>query len=139
MAIGNAIKWVMEDHTPEYMKELEKKKLEILDAWGNELQKGIHTFMMLPPQVYDTGRLYNSISYCTPNKDVSNLKQMNQVTDRIQGLREKNTVFYGSNVPYAEWVENGTSKQRARHYVKQGTEIARPKLKAVMEKILKLD
>jgi len=128
----------MEDHSPEVLKELEKKKEEILIAFGNELQKSIQRFM-IEDRVYDTGRLYNSISYCTPTKDVSNLQAMNTPDDAITGLREKDTVCYGSNVPYASYVENGTTKQRARRYVKIGTWRAEPKLKAVMEKILKLD
>ena len=99
--IKPALKFVFEDHSPEVLKELEKKKLEILKAWGNELQKHIQKFMLLPPKVYDTGRLYNSISYCTPKGDYSNLKEMNTPSDAITGLWQKDTVFYGSNVPYA--------------------------------------
>jgi len=134
--IGSAIKFIFEDNSPEYLKELEKKKLEILKAFGNELQKSIQNFM-IEDKVYDTGRLHGSISYCTPSGDFSNLQAVNSPNDAIRGIREKDTVVYGSNVPYANYVENGTTKQRARRYVKIGTWRAEPKLKAVMEKILK--
>ena len=134
--IGSAIKFIFEDHSPEYLKELEKKKLEILKAFGNELQKSIQNFM-IEDKIYDTGRLHGSISYCTPSGDFSNLQAVNSPNDAIKGLREKDTVFYGSAVNYAEIVENGSTKQRARRYVKTGTYRAKPKLKAVMEKILK--
>lgn len=136
-SIKPAIKFIFEDHSPEYLKELEKKKLEILKAFGNELQKSIQNFMLEAPQIYDTGRLHGSISFCTPAGDFNNLQDMNSPNDAIRGIREKDTVVYGSNVPYASYVENGTTKQRARRYVKTGTYRAKPKLKAVMEKILK--
>ena len=98
--MGSAIKFIFEDHSPEYLKELEKKKLEILKAFGNELQKSIQNFM-IEDKIYDTGRLHGSISYCTPNGDFSNLQAMNSPNDAIKGVREKDTVFYGSNVEYA--------------------------------------
>ena len=99
-SIKRAITFLFEDHSPEYLKELERKKLEILKAFGNELQKSIQNFM-IEDKIYDTGRLHGSISYCTPSGDYSNLQAMNSPNDAIRGLREKDTVFYGSNVPYA--------------------------------------
>ena len=41
--------------------------------------------------------------------------------DFIKNVREKDTIVYGSNVPYATYVEAGTSKQRARGFIKNGT------------------
>ncbi len=134
--IGAVVKWAMEDHTPEYLKELEKQKKEILKAWGNELQKSIQNFMR-EDQIYDTGRLMNSISYCTPKGDYSNLKEMNSPNDAIKGLRQEGTVFYGSNVPYASYVNSGTTKQRARRYIEIGTDRAKPNLEYLMEAKLK--
>ena len=135
-SIKPAIRFLFEDHSPEVLRELENKKEEILVAWGNELQKSIQNFM-IEDAIYDTGRLKNSISYCTPKRDYSNLKHMNTPNDAIRGLREKDTVFYGSNVPYAEFVNGGTTKQRARRYMQIGTTRAQPQLKQVMEIILK--
>ena len=136
--IDTNLKFEFIDNSQEVLNELEEKMPEVLKAIGNELQKSVQNYM-IEDQIYDTGRLYNSISYCTPSGDFSNLQAMNTPDDAIRGLREKNTVFYGSNVDYANYVETGTTRQRARHYIKIGTDRASPILEQVCEKILKGD
>ena len=75
--------------------------------------------------------------YSTPFNDYNNPSIANEPNDFIKGNQEPNSVLYGSNVPYASYVNSGTSKQRARKFVETGTYRVIPQLKGVVEKILK--
>ena len=126
----------IEDNSNIFLKELEKKMPEILNALGNELYKHIYNFMT-EDNIVDTGRLRGSISYSTPYNNYNNPTINNTLNDFIKDAKEKDTVVYGSNVEYASYVETGTTKQRARNYLKIGTYRAVPKMKSVVEQILK--
>lgn len=125
----------IEDNSGEVLKELENKMPELLNAMGNELYKSITNFMT-EDKIVDTGRLRGSISYSTPYTNYKNPSLANTMNDFIHGANEKDSVVYGSNVDYASYVETGTSRQRARNYVKTGTTRAIPQIKKVVENIL---
>lgn len=125
-----------EDNSKAVLEELQKKMPEVLNGIGNELYKHITDFMV-EDDVIDTRRLIGSISYSTPYNDYNNPNSANRPDDFIKGFREKDTVGFGSDVEYASFVETGTTKQRARHYLKTGTYRAVPKIKKVVEEILK--
>lgn len=124
------------DNSDLILKELENRKPKILNAMGTELYKAIYNFMT-DDRIVDTGRLQGSISYSTPYNNYNNPIQANKPTDFIQDVKEKDTVVYGSNCPYASFLETGTTKQRARHYIKTGTYRSAPVMKKVVEEILK--
>lgn len=124
------------DNSYKVLQELESKMPEILNAMGNELYKGIYSFMT-EDKVVDTGRLRGSISYSTPYNDYNRPAPANKPDDFITNVRKKNTVVYGSNVEYASYVNSGTSKQRARKFIQTGTYRVIPQLKRVVENILK--
>lgn len=130
------IKITIEDNSKQVLDELEKKMPEVLQGMGAELHKSIYNFMT-EDRVVDTGRLRGSISYCTPYGDYNQPIAVNKEDDFITGVREKDTIVYGSNVEYASFVETGTTKQRARHYLQTGTYRAVPVMKRVVEQILK--
>lgn len=126
----------IEDNSQIALNELQNKMPELLNAMGNELYKSIYNFMT-EDDVVDTGRLRGSISYSTEFNDYKNPMMFNKDTDFVQGIREKNTVWYGSNVEYASFVNSGTTKQRARKFIETGTYRAVPQIKKVVEIILK--
>lgn len=120
------------------LEEYKKRMPELLNAFGNELYKSIYNFMT-EDKIVDTGRLRGSISYSTEFNDYNQPTKANAENDFVKGVREKNTVVYGSNVEYANYVELGTTKQRARNYIKNGTYRAVPQLKKAGEQVLKGD
>lgn len=126
----------IEDNSSLVLQELEKKMPEMLNATGTELYKSITNFMV-EDNIIDTGRLKGSISYSTPYNNYNAPSVANTPNDFIKDVKERNTVVYGSNVEYASFVETGTSRQRARHYLKTGTNRAVPIIKKVVENILK--
>ena len=125
-----------EDNSNIFLQELENKMPEILNACGNELYKSIYNFMT-EDKIVDTGRLRGSISYSTPYENYKNPMMFNKSEDFIENVKERNSVVYGSNVEYASNVELGTSRQRARNYIKTGTFRAVPQMKSAVENILR--
>lgn len=132
------IEFEIEDNSGKVLNEYENRKPELLNAFGNELYKSIYNFMT-EDKIVDTGRLRGSISYSTEFNDYNQPTPANEPNDYITGVREKNAVVYGSNVDYANFVETGTTRQRARHYIKTGTDRAVPQLKKAGEEVLKGD
>lgn len=130
------IKVTIEDNSQAIKDELERKMPEMLNACGQELYKHIYNFMT-EDKVVDTGRLRGSISYSTPYDDYNNPMMYNKADDFIKGAREKDTVVYGSNVEYASYVNDGTTKQRARKFIQTGTYRAVPSMEKAVEEILK--
>ena len=126
----------IEDNSAKFLEELENKLPEIMNGVGNELYKSIYNYMT-EDKVVDTGRLRGSISYSTSQKDYKNPMLANKGDDFITGNKEPNSVVYGSNVEYASYVNSGTSKQRARKFIENGTYRAVPQIKKVVETILK--
>lgn len=88
----------------------------------------------------DTGRLRASISFITPTDkgDSGQPKPANaKAGDELTGEAEQNTVVVGSNVEYAEYVHNGTSKMAGRPFLREGIEKTRDKMQEQAEKIFK--
>lgn len=126
----------IEDNSDKILQELDSKMPEVLNGIGNELYKSIYSFMT-EDKVVDTGRLRGSISYSTPYTNYNNPTLANTTDDFIKDAKEKDTVVYGSNVEYANYVNSGTSKQRARKFIQTGTYRAVPQIQKVVENILK--
>lgn len=130
------IEVTIQDNSEKFKQDLRNKMSELLNAMGNELYKSITNFMT-EDNIVDTGRLRGSISYATKYNNYNQPTIANKPEDFITENTEDNSVLYGSNVEYASYVETGTSKQRARNYIRTGTYRAVPQLKKVVENILK--
>lgn len=104
------------------------------------------------PSAIDTGRLRASISFITPTytsgqiteqtpkegvspEDVA--KNLLQQGDLLSGTAEKNTVVVGSNVEYAEYVHNGTSRMEGRPFLREGIDKTKDQMQEQAEKIFK--
>lgn len=96
----------------------------------------------------DTGRLKASISFITQmgdmnvvpegmvrceNKEVANSKS----GDKLSGTAEKNSVVIGSNVEYAEYVHDGTSRMDGRPFLREGIDRTKGDMERQVEKIFK--
>ena len=126
----------VEDNTGKVIDRLDTITPLLLNAIGSELYKSITNFMT-EDDIIDTRRLIGSISYCTPFENYKNPNLANTSNDYVENVKEKDTVLYGSNVEYANYVETGTSRQRARKYLETGTYRALPETKQVLTKLLK--
>ena len=88
----------------------------------------------------DTGRLRASISFITPTQkgDSGQPKPANaEAGDELTGTAEQNTVVVGSNVEYAEYVHNGTSRMAGRPFLREGIDKTKDQMQEQAEKIFK--
>ena len=86
----------------------------------------------------DTGRLRASISFITPTQKGGSgqPKPANaQAGDELTGTAEHNTVVVGSNVEYAEYVHDGTSKMAGRPFLREGIDQTKDKMEEQVRKI----
>ncbi len=69
--------------------------------------------------IVDTGRLRGSMSYIINDETGRNeAVSDNKSTDVLKGTTDYNKLYVGTNVDYAENIENGTSSMRARTFLK---------------------
>ena len=123
--------------------ELEKATERVLYAIGVKAVEGsvdaISGKYDIDPAV-DTGRLRASISFITPTEKGGSgqPKPPNaQAGDELTGTAERNTVVVGSNVEYAEYVHNGTSKMAGRPFLREGIDKTKGEMQEQVEKIFK--
>lgn len=88
----------------------------------------------------DTGRLRASISFITPTREGVNKVSDEEaaklkVGDTLKGSADKNTVVVGSNVEYAEYVHDGTSKMVGRPFLRVGIESVLDKMERQVQNV----
>lgn len=91
------------------------------------------------PKAVDTGRLRASISFITPT-DGGGSGEVNthsEAGDKLTGTAEKNSVVVGSNVEYADYVHNGTSRMAGRPFLRVGIEQTKGEMERQVTTILK--
>lgn len=91
------------------------------------------------PKAVDTGRLRASISFITATDrgDSGEANPNSKAGDKLTGTAEKNSVVVGSNVEYAEYVHNGTSRMEGRPFLRVGIEQTKGEMEKQVETILK--
>ena len=89
----------------------------------------------------DTGRLRASISFITAGgeKGDSGLATPpnGKSGDKLSGSVEKNSVIVGSNVEYAEYVHDGTSRMDGRPFLREGIDRTKGDMERQVNKIFK--
>ena len=83
-----------------------------------------------------------SISFVTPEQEsgfINGRVQSSTKADLIRGRAEANTVVIGSNVEYAAFVNNGTSRQSARNFMENGINSATPEIEELLNKLFRGD
>lgn len=139
MELNYTIKF--DSHIEGAKKLLDKDKEKILYAWGVEtVTSAVQAISAGENKAVDTGRLRASISFVTANGQTGESGQSSpnsQSGDTLSGSAEKDCVIVGTNVEYAEYVHNGTSKMAARPFLRQGIDDAKTKMKEDAEAILK--
>ena len=102
----------MSDNTQEILEALPERISAALTAIGAVAES--HAKDLCP---VDTGRLRNSISYAVEESEQA--------------------VYIGTNVEYAAYVEMGTSRMKARPYLKPAAENYSDEYRALMEQAMK--
>lgn len=89
-------------------------------------------------QAVDTGRLRASISFITKNEsgDSGMFSANSEPKDKLWGSCEDGIVVVGTNVDYAEYVHNGTSKMIGRPFLREGIDQEKAKMAESVKEIL---
>lgn len=87
----------------------------------------------------DTGRLRASISFITENKSGGGKgeSEASQPDDKLTGSGEKDFVIVGTNVEYAQYVHNGTSRMPARPFLREGIDQKKEEMQEKVTEIFK--
>jgi len=114
------------DNSKEVLEELNNKIAIALEICGGEAEKYAKQNLTDNKSV-DTGRLRNSITHATyensgytHNYTDNNGKPYSQKVGKVNSGDD--SVYIGTNVEYAEYVELGTSRQKAKPYLKPAVE-----------------
>ena len=132
---GYEINISIQDNTELILKASELQIQQALFKAGDNAVRSVVDYMSKPDftgkDIVDTGRLRASISFATsefmsnPNEDGINFKT------------DKYTTIIGTNVEYANYVELGTSKQLARHFLLNGINDSLNETRNDIEEIMK--
>lgn len=121
MAKKTTIKVDMQSHKDDIKQALGEKIPRILEALGLEAEGNAITEITNMKAV-DTGRLRNSITYATSEysgKGDYTDDHGNVYSDaKAKGSPEEDTVYIGTNVEYAPYIEFGARSMGARPFLK---------------------
>lgn len=121
--------------------EVTEELAEKIEAWLEAVgEDAASTAAEMAP--VDTGRLKNSITAATAEYQSEANKYSGEpclMLDFIPNEKpEQNAVYIGTNVPYAEYQEMGTSKGvPARHFIQFGMTAHKDEYKKMLEEKLK--
>lgn len=111
---NNKFEIKIENNIPKAKSELKRKLRKIFEMWGIFLTKE-WVMRIKKAKLIDTGRFMNGVTYKSDDKQT----------------------IVGNPVQYSVFLENGTSKRRARPTLKPAILENREKLKDIAEKELK--
>lgn len=116
-------------HLDEVMKDMDAAIQRALNAMGVQLERNAKT--EINKAVYDTpespsyvrtGRLRASLTYATKTEHSDPEPEADPSDAKMLGQPKDDTVYVGTNVEYAPYVEFGTSRMHARPYLKPALE-----------------
>lgn len=114
----------LENNTAKVLGEFGSAMGRALYAIGVTAQGDVVKYMSKPDftgrDIVDTGRLRGSISFVTPDEESGVYDNNADSSDALSGKGLENTVIIGTNVEYGNYVNNGTSKQKPRHFMENG-------------------
>ena len=132
---GYEINISIQDNTELILKASELQIQQALFKAGENAVRSVVDYMSKPDftgkDIVDTGRLRASISFAT-SEHISNPTE-----DGVNFKADKYTTIIGTNVEYANYVELGTSKQLARHFLLNGINDSLNETRNDIEEIMK--
>lgn len=135
----------IEDMSEQVKGELDKSMERALYASGTLIQEGATRAISgqydTSLRAVDTGRLRASISFITPEHTTPEIPKDApeglKLGDMLSGRADKNSVIFGSNVEYASYVENGTSRMAGRPFLRKGVDVKTKEIQETVERIFK--
>ena len=135
------------DNSKEYLAALDDAVERALEACGMQAEGHAKVEISNKPKRVDTGLLRNSITHAVSGKpaaigsysaDKPKKGKENSGSYSGQAPDEKNkAVWIGTNVEYAPYVHDGTSKMAANRFLKNAVVKNKDEYKAIIEQQLK--
>lgn len=135
------------DRTDEFIKEMHEAVQKALELVGIEAEGKAKTYIGASPPRVDTARLKNSITYSTAKKPANmsytwdkgshSKRPAGSGVTKSQGGEEESSVYIGTNVEYAAYVEMGTVRMAANHFLRNALANHKDKYKEIIESELK--
>lgn len=138
------IKIDIESHTDETLEAMQEAIEKALVSVGLKMERNAK--IEINKAVYDTpespsykrtGRLRASITFATSTAKGVPAKEAEPGDAELLGEPDKDTVYVGTNVEYAPYVEFGTSKMKKRPYLKPAVADHISEYKEIIEDFLK--
>lgn len=116
--------------------EVAEATLEVIGAFlADQSAKMLNTDAYGPRRV-DTGRLMNSVSWAT-NGSAGSPNGADGSDGAKRGSPKKGELQWGTNVEYAEYVHEGTSKMEANRFLQNGFQINKDQVEKLVKTGLK--
>ena len=137
------LKFKVEDYSAAVKDALGVATNRALYAAGIAFQKGatdsISGLYTAENKAVDTGRLRASISFITPTEQSMPISASgnSKESDTLKGRSAEKTMYFGSNVEYAEYVHNGTHGMAARPFLREGVDMTKDDVRDTMTRIFK--
>lgn len=139
---------IIKNNTDAVKKALKDQSGDALELIGLQAEGYAKLELETNPRRIDTGLLRNSITYAITGQapHISNYHADNPNPDgtysigRYSGVLEDESnkaVYIGTNVEYAEYVHDGTSKMTPNRFLKNAAEKHKDEYKAIFESALK--
>lgn len=132
---GYEINIDIQDNSDFILKASELQIQRALFKAGENAVRYVVEYMSKPDftgrDIVDTGRLRASISFATSEH------MSNPTEDGVNFKSNKYSTIVGTNVEYASYVELGTKKQPARHFLLNGINNSLSETKNDIEEIMK--
>lgn len=139
---------ILKNNKDEIEKLLEERSEIALEYIGIQAEGYAILEIETNPRRVDTGLLRNSITYCVtgqaphitryhadnPNPDGS---YKFGGYDGVLADEDKKAVYIGTNVEYAEYVHDGTSKMQPNRFLKKAAEKHKDEYKQIFEAVLR--
>lgn len=141
----------LKDHTPEAKKEMERKILQVLDDIGTHLEGEAADELQNSPMRIDTGLLRNSITHAVaghkPAKGEYKADRPSRYKNDgvipsghysgVMGDSSEKAVYIGTNVEYAVYVHEGTSRMAPNRFLKNAVTKNEAQIKKWMDEQLR--
>lgn len=124
------------NHIFEYTEEEKERVKKALNIIGLKMEN-YAKISLTDSGAVDTGRLRNSITYATAEKHSEGSEPAKPEDYALRGSAKENSVSIGTNVEYAIFVEEGTSKMRKRPYIRPAIENHMDEWKSIIKNELK--
>ena len=135
------VKVKIEKNADKIKTEFAKQTERVLYAVGTQAVSDVVSYMSKPDftgrDIVDTGRLRASISFLTPEIASGANGAEASKADTLQGAGEENAVLIGSNVEYADDVNNGAFKKPARKFMENSINPNKNKYQRTADKIFR--